>query len=93
MRATIAIIWFCMGLAGCAVANVFLTRMVEAINRKRRAGDLVSPYGWTPSKMLRVFGEYRASYPDGTLHTYALRAFAFMMFCLIGLAFSLRIIE
>jgi hypothetical protein len=82
-----------MGIAATIVANVFLTRMVAAINRKRPDGDLVSPYGWTPSKMLRVFGEYRSSYPDGSLHKRMLIAIACMMICLISLAVSLQIIE
>jgi hypothetical protein len=43
--------------------------------------------------MLRVFGEYRSSYPDGRLHKYALLAFAFTIACLISLAVSLKIIE
>jgi hypothetical protein len=92
VRAITGIISFCVALTGLFLANMLLTMMIGEINRKRQGGSLVSYFGFTFPKMLRIFGEYRSSYPKGNLHIYALTAFAFAMIGLISVAVCLRII-
>jgi hypothetical protein len=62
------------------------------INRKRRDGDLVSYFGFTFPKTMRIFDEYRRSYPDGRLHIYTWMAFALAMLGLGSFAVCSRII-
>jgi hypothetical protein len=91
-RVIIGIISFCVALTGLFLANMFLTMMIGEINRKRQDGQLVSYFGFTFPKVLRVFGEYRSSYPNGKIHVYALTAFVFAMVGLVSVAVCLRII-
>jgi hypothetical protein len=91
-RVIIGIISFCVALSGLFLANMFLTIMIGEINRKRQDGNLVSYFGFTLPKMLRVFGEYRSSYPNGNMHFYALAAFACAIVGLISVAVCLRIL-
>jgi len=79
-------------MTGLFLANMLLTMMIGEINRKRQGGGLVSYFGFTFPKMLRIFGEYRSSYPEGKLHIYALVAFALAMIGLTSVAVCLRII-
>jgi hypothetical protein len=53
---------------------MFFIMMIGEINRKRQEGNLVSFFGFTPLKTLRIFLEYRSLYPDGKLHIYSLAA-------------------
>jgi hypothetical protein len=78
-------------MTGMFLANMFLTMMIGEINR-RREGDLVSYFGFTFPKMLRIFGEYRRSYPAGKLHVYALGAIGLSMLGRISVAVCLRIV-
>jgi hypothetical protein len=66
--------------------------MIGEINRKREDGNLISYFGFALPKMLRIFTEYRRSYPKGKLHVYALAAFALAMASVISVAVCLRII-
>jgi hypothetical protein len=91
-RIITGIVSFCLAMTGLFVANMLLTMMIGEINRKRQNGNLVSYFGFTFPKMLRIFGEYRSSYPGGHLHLYALAAFAVAMAGLISVAVCLRII-
>ena len=92
VRAITGIISFCVALTGLFLANMLLTMMIGEINRKRQGGSLVSYFGFTFPKMLRIFGEYRSSYPSGKLHMYALGAFVLALLGLVSVAVCLRII-
>jgi hypothetical protein len=83
---------FCIAMTGVFVGNLFLYMMIGEINRKRRDGDLVSYFGFTPPKTLRILDEYRRSYPDGRLHIYTWMAFALAMLGLGSFAVCSRII-
>lgn len=91
-RAIAGIVSFCFVLTGLFLANMFLMMMIGEINRKREEGNLVSYFGFTFPKMLRIFGEYRSLYPDGKLRVYALGSFALAMLGLISVAVCLRIV-
>ncbi|HLH33670.1 MAG TPA: hypothetical protein VKX41_03285 [Alloacidobacterium sp.] len=91
-RVITGVISFCIAMTGLFLANMYLTMMIGEINRKRQDGSLVSYFGFTFPKMLRIFGEYRRSYPVGRLHIYALTAFALAIIGLISVAVCLRII-
>lgn len=79
-------------MTGVFLANMFLVMMIGEINRKRQEGNLVSYFVFTYPKTLRIFREYRSSYPDGKLHIYWLAAFALVVIGMIGVAVSLLII-
>ena len=79
----IGIIAFCLALSGVISANMFVIMMIGEINRKREDGKLISYFGFTPPKTMRIFAEYRRLYPDGKLHIYALAVFALAMIALI----------
>lgn len=83
---------FCVAMTGLVLANMFLTMMIGEINRKREEGNLVSYFGFTFPKVLRIFSEYRSSYPSGRLHILTLAAFVVAMTGLVGVAVCLRII-
>ena len=91
-RIVAGIILFCLCLSAVILANLFHTMMIGEINRKREENDLISYFGSTPAKVLRIFGEYRRLYPDGKLHIYALASFALGMICLFVMAMCLHII-
>jgi hypothetical protein len=91
-RAIIGIIFFCVAMTGVFLANMYLMMMIREINRNRQEENLISYFGFTFPKTLRIFREYRRSYPDGKLHIYALAAFAIAMSSLISVAACLRII-
>jgi hypothetical protein len=57
--------------------------MIGEINRKKEDGRLISYFGFTPPKVLRIFAEYRRLYPNGRLHISALAVFAIAMVALI----------
>ena len=77
------IIAFCLALSGVILANMFVMMMIGEINRKREDGKLISYFGFTPPKTMRIFDEYRRLYPNGKLHIYALTTFALAMIALI----------
>jgi len=79
----IGIIAFCLALSGVISANMLVIMMIGEINRKREDGKLISYFGFTPPKTMRIFAEYRRLYPDGKLHIYALAVFALAMIALI----------
>lgn len=91
-RTIVGVVSFGSAVTGMFLANMFLTMMIGEINRKREEGNLVSYFGFTFPKMLRIFGEYRRSYPTGKLHVYALSAIALAMLGLISVAVCLRIL-
>jgi hypothetical protein len=91
-RLITGVISFCFALTGLFLANILLTMMIGEINRKRQDGSLVSYVGFTFPKMLRIFSEYRTSYPNGKLHIYALAALAFAIIGLASLAVCLHIV-
>jgi hypothetical protein len=61
MRAGVIVLIISFGVAvsGIIVANMFLFMMIGEINRKRDEGNLLSYFGFTFPKMLRIFSEYR----------------------------------
>jgi hypothetical protein len=91
-RTIAGIISFCFVLTGLFLSNMFLMMMIGEINRKRQEGNPVSYIGFTFPKMLRIFDEYRRSYPDGKVHIYASTAFALAIIGLVSVAVCLRII-
>jgi hypothetical protein len=91
-RAIAGVVSFGSALTGLFLANMFLMMMIGEVNRKREEGHLVSYFGFTFPKMLRIFGEYRRSYPTGKLHVYALGAFGLAILGLISVALCLRIL-
>lgn len=90
-RTIAGVISFGGALTGLFLANMFLMMMIGEVNRKREEGNLVSYFGFSFPKMLRIFGEYRRSYPTGKLHVYALGAFGLAIIGLISVAACLRI--
>jgi hypothetical protein len=90
-RVIAGIISLCVAMTCLFLANMFLTMMIGEINRKRQAGSLVSYFGFTFPKMLRIFAEYRRSYPEGNVHIYALTAYALAIIGLGSVAVCLRI--
>lgn len=91
-RVIIGIISMCVALAGLFLSNMLFTMMIGEINRTRKDGSLVSYFGFTFPKMLRIFGECRSSFPNGRMHIYALAAFALTITGLLGVAICLRIV-
>jgi hypothetical protein len=91
-RLVAGIILFCLGVSAVILTNLFVIMMIGEINRKRQEGDLISYFGFTFSKMLRIFREYHRLYPDGRLHVYALASFGVAMIGLFIMAVCLRII-
>lgn len=90
------LIWFLLAamsfvvqMAGTIMANVYTTRMFDAINRARRDEPPISPLGFTPWKAVRVYRDYRRLVPDGTLHVDRWVAFAVTAGGLLGVAVSL----
>ena len=90
--AVVGIVLFSVALSAIVLANLFLTMMIGEINRKRSDDNLVSYFGFTLPKMLRIFREYRRAYPTGKLHIYCLISFAISVSGLIVVAVCLRII-
>lgn len=77
--------WYCFAATtGLIVANMFLYMMTGEINQTRAEGNLVLYFGFAFPKMQRIFSEYRARYPNGRLHIYALVALAAAMVGLLG---------
>ena len=91
-RVITGIISFCVAMTGLLLANMFLVMIIGEINRKRQDGSLVSYFGFTFPKMLRIFGEYRRLCPGGNMHICALGAFALAIIGLVSVAVCLRII-
>jgi hypothetical protein len=86
------IVSFCFAMTGLFLANMFLMMMIGEVNRKREGANLISYFGFTFPKILRVFGEYRRSYPRGKLHLCSLGAFGVALTGLICVAVCLRIL-
>lgn len=77
-------------LDGIYIAILHVTMMVEEMNRQRRDEDLVSNPGFSVSKMLLIYRDYRTTLPEGRLHLKALAIFCASLVGLIGLAVLLR---
>lgn len=91
-RAMIGIIFFCIAMTGVFLGGMTMVMMIGEINRRRQEGNLISYFGYTFPKMLRIFREYRSLYPDGKLHIYHLAAVAVMFIGWIGVAVCIGII-
>ncbi len=91
-RVITGIVSLCFALTGLFLANMFLMMMIGEINRKRRESELVSYVGFSFPKILRIFSDYRRSYPGGNTHVLALAAFAVAVLSLVTFAICLRII-
>ncbi len=83
---------FCVATSGAVLANMFLLMMVGEINRTKGVDAQESYFGYSPPKMLRVFREYRARYPDGRLAAYSAAAFALVVVSAIVFAVCIRVI-
>ncbi len=86
------IIAFCIATTGMGMANMFLIMMIGEINRKRQEGNLVSYFGFTFPKIVRIFEEYRRIYPGGKLHIYAWTGFVVGMSGMLIVAVCLGIL-
>ncbi len=91
-RAIVGALGFCFAMGGVIVANMIVVMMIGEINRKNGEGDRISYWGYTPAKTLRIFRDYRNSYPDGRLFAYFWVAFAFAAISAIVFAISFRIV-
>jgi hypothetical protein len=88
-KVVVGLVSFCVAITGLILANMLLVMMIGEINRKRQDDSLVSYFGFTFSKMRRIFDEYRSSCPTGNKHIYAGLAFALAVAGLIGVAAGL----
>lgn len=91
-RVITGIVAFCIAGTGVFFGNMLTTIMIGEINRKRREGDLVSYFGFTPQKARMIFREYRRLYPYGKLHIYSYLAFVAVIAGMITVAVCARII-
>ena len=82
----------CIAMTGLIGANLFVTAMIGELNRKRRSENQIAYFGFTPWKTLRIFSEYRASYPAGRLHLYAWFSFAIAVAALLVVAVMLQVV-
>lgn len=85
-RAIVALVSLCVATTSVIGANLFVTAMIGELNRRRPNESQIAYFGFTPWKTLRVFSEYRASYPSGRLHVYAWCAFAVAVVALLVIA-------
>jgi hypothetical protein len=67
--------------------------MIGEINRKRQEGNLVSYLWFAFPKTLRIFGEYRSTYPNGKMHLYCLVSFGVGIIGLISVAVCLGFMD
>lgn len=91
-RVVAGLILFCLAVSTIFLSNLFVTMLIGEINRKRQESDVISFFGFTFPKMLRIFREYRRLYSGGKLHIYALVSFAVAMISLGIVAVCLHII-
>ena len=92
MRLVAGIIALSLVIIAGELANTFVMRMIGEINRKREEENPISPFWFTLNKVLQVFREYRALYPEGRLHLYAKISFAVAIIALLVVAVCLHII-
>lgn len=92
LRLIIGILSFCLAMTGTFVGNMLGMAMIGEINRKRKNEEVMSYFGFTPSKTLQIFREYRSLYPKGRLHIYFLTAFAIVIVSMITVAFCIGIL-
>lgn len=64
------IVALCVAMDGVAMSYLFIIMMIGEINRKRHDRNLVSFLVVTFPKTIRVFREYRQTYPEGRLYIY-----------------------
>jgi hypothetical protein len=91
-RTIICVVSFCVAMTGLFVANIFLFMMIGEVNRKREEGSLISYFSYTFPKVVRIFREYRITYPQGKLNIYAVAGFALAIISLVSVAVCFRII-
>lgn len=77
-------------MAAVYFGNVYVGRMIAAINQRRPRDQFISHLGFTPAKLMRTFRGYRSFYPDGKLHLRYWIALAFGVACLGCLFICLR---
>jgi hypothetical protein len=71
-------------MTGIFSGNLIQAIMIGEINRRRQDGNLVSYFGFTPVKNIRIVREYRDSYPNGKLYIYHLISVGLMVIGLAG---------
>jgi hypothetical protein len=91
-RIIIGIISFSVGMTAIFAGNMFTIMMIGEINRKRQEEDLVSYFGYTPLKIIRIFREYRRLYTYGKLHVLTFAALALAFIGVLGAAIAFHII-
>ena len=92
IRIIAGIIVFCTGASAATAASMFTTMMIGEINRQRKEDNQISYFGYTPSKMLGIFSEYRRLYPNGRLRHYAIASIITMTVALFITAVCFHII-
>lgn len=85
----VGVISFAVSVTGACAANVYTARMIGAINRRKRDGDLISQSWFYPAKERMIYNEYRLLYPEGRLHVCRRRAHAMLFGGFIGVAVCL----
>ncbi len=91
-RMLLGFVSFSVFMTGIFLANMFVFMMIGEINRKRPDGNLVSYFGFPPFKVLRIFREYRQTYPAGNTHIYLLVASALAIIGILGVGVCMRIL-
>lgn len=91
-RVITGIVAFCTAGTAVFLGNMLTMIMIGEINRKRRDGDLVCYFGFTPQKARMISREYRRLYPNGKLHIYSYLAFVAVIAGMITVAVCARII-
>ncbi len=91
-RTIAGIIAASLAMTGVILGNMFLIMMIGEINRKREDGNLVSYFGFTFPRLVRIVREYRRSYPEGRFAIYALAALTLQMVGLVTAAVCFGII-
>ena len=77
-------------MIGCLFfSNILITAMIGEINRRRPDNDQLSYLGFTPTKSVKVFTQYRRLHPEGRLHLLAIGCFIIAMLLLILVAVQL----
>jgi hypothetical protein len=83
-----ALVSFSLAMTGVALGNMIWFRMIGEVNRKRGDDKLISYFGVTPGKGLKLLDEYQRLYPNGRAHLY-LYAAAALVFLGMATAFVL----
>ena len=91
-RLLVGIAFFSTAMTGCFLGNTFQLMMIGEVNRKKPEDQQISYFWFDTSKIVRIFKEYRAFYPEGKLHLAALSCIALGGVGMTGVAVCLGIV-